>query len=177
MTLPENRDIADRLNNRLSGATRIAVVGVGDETSPTDCLGMLAARDIEIKKIPGIKVFFGGTVPESTTAPIRQYHPHHILILDAAEMNARPGTLDIIGPGEISAGLLSTHAIPLTVLMEYLEKDTGAVVTLLGIQPITDSDEADASREWEYFRESVAGLIAVLSGRMRKGDSNVPSHE
>lgn len=125
----------DGLQKILRGATRIAVVGIGDELSPVDRLGMAAARVIQKEKIPGVRVFFAETVPESITGPIRAFRPDRVLLLDAADMGARPGTIGIIRPGEVRAGAFSTHALPLSAVMEYIEHDAQTKVTLLGIQP------------------------------------------
>lgn len=166
MTVETDEGIFQTLQTRLAGVSRIAVVGIGDELTPVDCAGMLAARTIEARKIRDVRVFAAGTVPESVTAPIRRYFPQHILLLDAAEMGAPPGTIAIVDPGMISAGTFSTHAIPLTVFMEYLEKDAGAAVTFLGIQPWTglhgNGDDASGA---ERFRKVLDGIIRILSGR------------
>ena len=80
-------------------------------------------------------VFYAGTVPEAITAPVRRYKPEHVILLDAADMGTRPGTVAIVQPKEIQARLLSTHALPLSVVMEYLAKDAKTRVSLIGIQP------------------------------------------
>jgi len=123
------------LRDRLAGARRVAVVGIGDEDSPVDRLGMVAARELARSAIPGIRVFFAGTVPESMTGPLRKFHPDHVLFLDAADMGNPPGTVAVIDPERISAGHVSTHALPLSAVMEFIAGDTGAKVTLVGIQP------------------------------------------
>ncbi|MFA5415390.1 MAG: hydrogenase 3 maturation endopeptidase HyCI [Methanoregula sp.] len=123
------------LRHRLAGARRVAVVGIGDEDSPVDRLGMVAARELARSAIPGVRVFFAGTVPESMTGPLREFHPDHVLFLDAADMGNPPGTVAVIDPERISAGQVSTHALPLSVVMEFIAEDTGAKVTLVGIQP------------------------------------------
>lgn len=135
MTYISQRDFEDRLRSRLRGAKRVAVVGVGDELNVHDRLGMLAANEVDGLHLPRTKVFLAGTVPESVTGPIRRYKPDAVVLLDAADLGARPGTVAIVEPREIRASLLSTHALPLSVVMEFLEKDTGARVILVGIQP------------------------------------------
>jgi len=127
--------LEQRLRRRLKGARRVAVVGVGDELNVHDRLGMLAAKEIEGLHLPTVRVFFAGTVPESVTGPVRRYKPEAVLLLDAADMGARPGTVALVEPTAIRATLLSTHALPLSVVMDFLAKDTGAGVSLIGIQP------------------------------------------
>lgn len=135
MTYVPQHDFEERLRRRLRGAKRVAVVGIGDELNVHDRLGMMAAREIDGLHLPGLRVFLAGAVPESVTGPIRRYRPDHILLLDAADMGARPGAVAIVQPNEIQARLLSTHALPLSVVMEFLEKETRAQVNLIGIQP------------------------------------------
>jgi hydrogenase 3 maturation protease len=143
------------LRQRLADARHLAVVGIGDELNPHDRLGMLAARRIEALGLPGLKVFYGGTMPESVTAPVRRTRPAHILFIDAAVMGKEPGTLGIIEACEVHADLLITHALPLAVVMEYLEKEAKAQVTLLGIQPdLTAAGEKPT-------REEKAGLVKL----------------
>lgn len=135
MTYISQANFESRLRERLQGADRVAVVGVGDELNVHDRLGMIAAREIEGLHLENLRVFYAGTVPESVTGPIRRYRPDAVLLLDAADMGARPGSVAFVRPEDIRASLLSTHALPLSVVMEFLEKDTGARVMLIGIQP------------------------------------------
>ncbi|MDD1690061.1 MAG: hydrogenase 3 maturation endopeptidase HyCI [Methanoregula sp.] len=157
---------SDTLQHRIKNARRLAVVGIGDELIPADLLGISAARMIEQQHLPGIQVFFAGTVPESITGPIRRYRPEHVLFLDAAEMGEPPGTIAVIAPGQVQASLLSTHALPLTVVMEYVERETGAGVTLLGIQPGHRNPENDLSDEDQaYLDRNLRQLFTILEKR------------
>ena len=152
------------LRERLTGARHLAVVGIGDELNPHDRLGMLAARRIEALGLPGLKVFYGGTMPESVTAPVRRSRPAHILFIDAAVMGKAPGTLGIIEACEVHADLLITHALPLPVVMEYLEKEAKAQVTLLGIQPDLQKAGKKPTSEEESGLASLAEIIKNVVG-------------
>jgi len=154
------------LRRRLGGTHRIAVVGIGDELSPSDRLGMTAAREIERQSIPGVQVFLAGTVPENITGPLRRHRPDHILLLDAADMGERPGTIAQVESGQVRAGLFSTHALPLPVVMEYIERDIGIPVTLLGIQPeIRSPGNALSDTDRNYFEENLQQVSEVLQNR------------
>ena len=135
MTVRPAAMIEEELAERLKGARRLAVVGIGDELHRADRFGILAAKGIEALRLPGVRVFLAGTTPESFTAPIRRYRPDHVLLLDAADMGAEPGTVGIIAPGAVSGTRLSTHALPLSVVIEYIERTAKARVTLVGFQP------------------------------------------
>ncbi len=150
------------LRDRLAGARRVAVVGIGDEDSPVDRLGMVAARELARSAIPGIQVFFAGTVPESMTGPLREFHPDHVLLLDAADMGNPPGTVAVIDPELISAGHVSTHALPLSAVMAFIGEDTGAKVTLVGIQPDIGQGVMSGESEETLYRN-----IGELEGILR----------
>jgi len=156
------------LKKRLEATRRLAVVGIGDELSPSDRLGMTAAREIERQKIPGVQVFLAGTVPENVTSTLRRYGPDHVLFLDAAEMGERPGTLAIIAPGQVRARFFSTHSLPLPVVMEYIEREIGAPVTLLGIQPGNDRKNTLDGDTLPHIDNNLGLLSAFLKKQLSR---------
>ena len=152
--------------DRIKNARRLAIVGIGDELIPPDRPGMYAAREIEKQHLPGVEVFLAGTVPESITGPLRRYQPDHVLFLDAADMGARPGTIAVIEPEQIPATLVSTHVLPLSVVMEYVERETGAGVTLLGIQPdLSGADRDLTDKDLAYLDRNLRLLFQVIRDR------------
>jgi hydrogenase 3 maturation protease len=161
----QNTDpVFDALRRRIKN--RLALVGIGDELIPPDRLGMYSAREIGRRHLPGVEVFLAGTVPESVTGPLRRYQPDHVLFLDAADMGTSPGTIAILEPGQIHASLVSTHILPLTVVMDYIERDSGAEVTLLGIQPDLTGSEKDLSDEdMAYLGRNLRQLAQILCDR------------
>lgn len=170
MTAPGAGEFALALECRLQGARRIAVVGIGDELSPLDCLGIKTAREIDGLCLPGVMVVLAGLLPENMTGPLRLFRPDVVLFLDAAEMDVRPGTIAIVEPGAIRAALFSVHVLPLSVVMEFVERDLGTEVILLGIQPDTARAGAFSAADEAYF----AGYRAALVGALRRASSGVP---
>jgi hydrogenase 3 maturation protease len=160
------QDAGDSLRLRLGKARRIAVVGIGDELQPFDRLGIVAAQKIDRLHLVNVSVFLAGTVPETVTGPIRRFRPDHTIFLDAADMGAEPGTIAVIDPENIPAGLFSTHVLPLPVVMDYIERETGAEVTLLGIQPDrSEPDKGLSGSDEKRFLRNLEMLSAVLQDR------------
>ena len=176
-------DLEKVLARRLSDARRVAIVGIGDELSRHDRLGILAARDLDALRLPAVKVFLAGTLPESFTGPIRRWKPDHVVLIDAADMGARPGTVAVIGAQDIRGSRLSTHALPLSLVIRYLESDLGIRVTLVGIQPdLTANAAAPTAAEVAGLTRVVATLHRLLGplgsrggGKRASGRSEPPA--
>ena len=132
-----NGEFEREIKRRLKGAKKIVVMAVGDELDPRDCLGILAGKRISSLRLRQVKVLLTSQMPENYTSVVRRERPSHIVLIDAAEMGGAPGDVRLIHPGSVVATRVSTHAMPLSLLMGYLEKELKASVLLIGIQPST----------------------------------------
>ena len=151
--------LEENLMHRLRGAARLAVVGIGDELQRQDRLGLLAAKELQGLGLPGVRVFLAGTVPEAITGPVRRFRPDHILLLDAAELGLRPGGVAVVDSARVGTTMLSTHSLPLSVVMGYLAETTGSPVTLVGIQPDLDARGDDLTAAEEAGIARVVGCM------------------
>lgn len=116
---------------------KLVILGIGNPLRGDDFAGSLIARKLNQNfKNEKIMVADGGTVPENYTGMIRKENPSHILIIDAADMGKPPGYIKLIKKEEISQYNISTHAMPLSFLIKYLESTSPAKITLIGIQPL-----------------------------------------
>jgi hydrogenase 3 maturation protease len=131
----EPADFEDSLALHLGGATRLAVLGIGDDLDPRDRPGILAALLVHELGVPNVTVFLTGTMPENYTGALRSLRPSHVLLIDAAEMGRPPGSLGLIHPENVRGQRFSTHAMPLTLVIGYLERELRAKTVLLGVQP------------------------------------------
>ena len=154
-------DFETALRERLQGACRIVVVGIGDEWNAQDRLGMDAARGLMDLELENLEVLLAGTVPESVTAPIRRFRPDHVILVDAVQMDRPPGTVRIVAPGHVEARFFSTHVLPLPVVMKFLAEDAQTKVTLVGIQP-------DLANESETRTPEEQAGLAVVIGTLRR---------
>jgi hydrogenase 3 maturation protease len=163
------------LHQRLAGAERIAVLGVGSELRADDSAGLLVAQRIKEQTEAGnsttsnfehhtsnikIQVFLGGTAPENLTGEIKRFHPTHLVIIDAADLDAEPGTITIMDPDSIGGTTFCTHSLPLKVMIDYLLDSCDCHVTIIGIQPKSLEVEGPISKEVLDAVESLAaGLV------------------
>jgi hydrogenase 3 maturation protease len=145
---------------------RIAVVGVGQELLGDDAAGLAVCR--RLQELAGDRwtamIIPAGPAPENCTAQLRRFAPDWVVLVDAARMEAAPGTVRWI-PWEAAEAMGgSTHTLPLRLLSEYLSSSLGCRVSLLGIQPAETTLGAPLSPSVEEAVESVAqGLAALLA--------------
>ena len=166
----EVESFEEELEAILKGARKTVVMAVGDELDPRDCLGHLAGRRISALNLKAVNVLLTSQMPENFTSVVRRMKPSHVVLIDAAEMGRSPGDVAIIDAGKISATRVSTHAMPLSVLMEYLEKELKVKVALVGIQPTASEEYGEAEQPPAIQRgiERIAsGIKAATGGRVR----------
>jgi hydrogenase 3 maturation protease len=111
------------------------ILGIGNEMRGDDGLGSILAQKLSNLENNNVTVFDGKTVPENFTGAIKRETPSHIIILDAVEMNEPHGHIKLVAKEEIANYSISTHAMPLSFLIKYLESTTPVEIMLIGIQP------------------------------------------
>jgi hydrogenase 3 maturation protease len=126
-----------KLKKFLKNSDKLVILGIGNELRGDDFIGSLFARRFSklFNESNNIMVFDGGTVPENYTGAIKKENPTEIILIDAADMGKEAGYIRIIDQTEIANYHLSTHAMPLSFLVKYLEHSTKAKIILIGIQP------------------------------------------
>lgn len=156
------------LKQKLENARKVAILGVGSELRSDDAAGVLAAR--QIKKISSgkksplkIKVFIGETAPENLTGEIKKFNPSHLIIIDSADMNAKPGRATIINPEKVGGTSFCTHSLPLKLMIDYLRQSCRDLeVIVIGIQPRTITVGINMSKELCLAVEELAVTIVNL---------------
>lgn len=112
---------------------------IGNRDGGDDAIGPYIA-DLLKKQEPEIAVLDCGTVPENYTSLIKQYKPKNLIIIDAVEMGLDLGEIRIVPKEKIGKMHISTHGIPISVLISYLETYVERIF-LIGIQPKKMSGE------------------------------------
>ncbi len=150
----------------LENYKKLVILGIGNEIRGDDSLGSVIAQRLS-KFFDGqddVVVLDGGTVPENYTSLIRRENPTHIILFDAVDMKKKPGFVRIVKKEEITSYNISTHAMPLSFLIKYLESTTGAKIILIGIQPKNLDITQTTSKEVE---ESIENVVSVFDRLIR----------
>jgi len=163
-------DVENALHDWLSGASRVAILGIGSPLMGDDAVGARIAERLQGKTPCSVLPLVCWTVPESCTGPIRRFAPTHVLLIDAAQLGQAPGASKLV-PAENVLGLsLSTHSMPLRLLADYLSKTTGAKIAVLAIQPKETHMGEGLSEGLQRVAQRLADLLLrVLPACERKG--------
>ena len=157
----ETNDIETDLKNWLSNAQKVVIAGIGNPLRKDDFVGIEIVRNLQNKVSQSVYLIECETVPESFIEPITEFKPTHILIIDAAILNLKPGSSKFIEPTQmVKQTAISTHALPLRIFCEYLAKTTGAKIALLVIQP---KDTSFGEGLTSKLRETATNLTTLLS--------------
>jgi hydrogenase 3 maturation protease len=126
-----------------------------------DALGSVLAKKLSklLLENKNVVVFDGKTVPENFTGAIKRETPSHIIIIDAVKMNETPGQIKLVNKEEIANYNLSTHAMPLSFFIKYLESTYPYEMILLGIQPKDMNLICEISREVQTSMNYVLKLF------------------
>jgi hydrogenase 3 maturation protease len=132
---------------RLFGRTlsgRIVVAGVGRVDRRDDGAGPVLAR--RLASVQGVQTVDCGDRLEDFTADIARLRPDILLVADAVDLHAAPGSLALLEARDLPAGI-NAHDGTLRAAMEYLKARAHADVLLLAIQPGEVRDGVGLSAE------------------------------
>ena len=140
------------------------LMGVGNDMDGDDGAGPYAYKYASEHLPRGWKAINAENVPENYTAVIRRERPELLVILDAADMGMEPGEIRRIPKEKIGLLTMSTHSMPLSIFMGFLEESAGRVV-LVGIQ--ADKGNLNFGDELgEYMKESARKAVDMIFNGM-----------
>jgi len=113
----------------------ILIMCIGNIDGGDDAAGPYIAKKIDKEK-GKIDVIDCGTIPENYTSIVKKKNPEKLIIIDAVDMNLEAGEIRIIPKDSIGQMHISTHGIPISVLIGYLEQYIKDII-IVGIQPKT----------------------------------------
>jgi hydrogenase 3 maturation protease len=154
----------EKLAAQLAGAERIFVLGIGMDWKRDDRLGIVLARALarKLPSEPGIRVASGGEAPENFTGAIRAFAPSHVLLLDAVDHALEPGTVFLADERSITVGDMTSHHLPLHLLMRFLGASLPCRVILVGVQPCSLRPGNSLSAPIKKTLPALAGFLAEI---------------
>lgn len=161
----EDCGLKGQLEVWLKDARRIAIMGVGNTFRHDDGIGSIVVKKLSRFKLPSrVGLFDCEAVPENYIDKVRRFKPTHILIVDSAYLNLKPGEVRLVSVSKIKGLAVSTHTLPLTYTAKYLKKFTGAKISLLAIQPKNVDFGLGLSPELKEASKRLIKLIVEVLG-------------
>jgi len=149
-------EIEGQLRTWLRDATRVVIVGVGNTIRSDDHVGVRVVEDLRGKVSESIRLIESETVPESFIEEIKGFAPSHVLLIDAAVLGLKPGTVRLLEAEELKTqSSVSTHALPLRLFSEDVKALTGARIAFLLIEP-------KSTEFGEMLTPEIAGVATIL---------------
>jgi len=157
-------ELSAELRRRLSG--RVVFMGVGNILRGDDAIGPEMSHRLSRM---GMKAVDSGTVPENYVGSVVRQRPDTVVIIDAVHLDGEPGQIELLSKEDLAGGVgFTTHTLSPRLVMERLERETGAKVLLLAIQPKSLEFGAPMSPE---IQRVLVELPQVLAFQGRDGTS------
>jgi len=130
------------LSDFLEDYEKLLIFTIGNSLRGDDGLGPLFSDKlydklvkITDKNTDNVFLLNTESTPENHTHEIRTLKPSHIIIIDAVEFDAKPGEMLIIHKEQIDTFNISTHSMPISFIIGYIENTIGSKIITIGIQP------------------------------------------
>ncbi len=113
---------------------KVVLVGIGNTMRGDDGLGpaLIAGLRDRVQAV----CIDAGSAPENYLGKILREHPDTLLLIDAVHLNSMPGDYEILKPGELVRAGITTHDIPLPMLVEFVASQTNVQIYVLAVQPL-----------------------------------------
>lgn len=157
---PEVRtaDIRNDIANRARGT--VAIIGIGNIMRGDDGCGPKLIENLKKKEIKA-HLFDCGTVPENYIFPILSTSCDTVILVDAADFGAKPGSIKVIALEEISGAGLSTHNSSIRLFTDLLMTGKDNLnIFAVSIQP---KSVAFGEQMGEDVRTSVDNLSDIFT--------------
>ncbi|MEO0184514.1 MAG: hydrogenase maturation peptidase HycI [candidate division WOR-3 bacterium] len=160
------------LRREIKDAKKICILAVGnakrgDDTAGPLILTMLSSR-LKKRKFRNLLLINGGETPENFSGNIRKFQPTLTIIIDACISGKKPGTIYLVNPAQIQFDDISTHRLPLSMFVKFLEQTIPTRVIVLGIEPKKLNFGDDISPEINRTIDSFVPLMVQLLNDWRK---------
>ncbi|MDF1500123.1 MAG: hydrogenase maturation protease [Anaerolineales bacterium] len=143
------------------GTLRIAVLGIGNELYGDDALGVEIARSLIASGLSdrvNYLVIVGGPAPENHCSTLRRFKPDLVILIDAASMNLRAGSVRWLDADELLAAPRHLWTTSLHLLIRYIQAELKSEVGLIGIQP--------EQVKWDVRSQFMSDRIQMISAEI-----------
>ncbi|MFX1284918.1 MAG: hydrogenase maturation protease [Promethearchaeota archaeon] len=119
---------------------KLSIFCVGNDLRGDDGLGPMIYHKLRMERNNKFLIYNVGGSLENFLSVLLKENVTHCLIIDAVQFgnNEIPaGTIGFFKPSDLEnkQATLSTHLIPMKVLVDYMKNQSGVLIRILGIKP------------------------------------------
>ena len=151
-----------RLEAAYAESPKIVIMGIGNDLKADDGVGPYIINQLQTVAPPHVELINASTVPENFISHLIETQPSLILLIDAALMSSEPGTIRLIEKSNIGGIAFSSHQLPLTFFIEYIENNITTTILILGIQPYTDEFTLPISQPVQDAAQTIIEVLTQL---------------
>lgn len=148
------------------------MLGIGQSLRGDDGVGLAVVQGLRPFTHPNLLLIEAAHAPENCTGQVRRFAPDLVLLVDAAQMDAPPGTIRWLDWRACDGLSASTHTMPLSLLGEYFTAVLPCEVALIGIQPASLALAGALSPEALAAASTVSQAIAALLPQHRSPNNS-----
>jgi hydrogenase maturation protease len=131
------KDLRESITQRLKGARRITLVGIGEEKLTDDGVGPYVISELLAYSNENIQIINAGIDPMTRTAEIINFKPTHLVLFDTCTLKEKAGTIILLERENICNYVpISTHTIPIHIVIDLiLERLPDLRMFMIGFVP------------------------------------------
>ena len=147
--------------NKLRGSKTV-IVGIGNTLKGDDGAGPLVCQQLRRAKVRA-ELIDAGNVPENYIQLIIKKAPQNLLIIDAIDFEASPGTISIFKPEQLNSSVFSTHVLSPRLFVDMVCQNIKVDVYFVGIQPaqtqIGQSVSAEVNQAIQWLTHTLTEIF------------------
>ncbi len=152
------------LDEILRKSKNIVICGIGNDMRGDDAFGVIVAdrlRDTITRR--DVLIINCGEVPESYVGKIREFKPEAVVFIDAVDFGGNTGEVIVTDPEGTMGDAISTHSLPLRVLVRYLKETLpGTKFILIGCQPASTGFMEEPCESVKKAADNVTAYLRKL---------------
>ena len=138
--------------------TKTIILGIGNILKGDDALGPMICEKLKAAKISS-EVIDASTVPENYIQTIIKKSPQNLIIIDAIDFSAEPGTIKIFETEDLNSIVISTHTLSPRIFIDMIRKSIELNVYIIGVQPAQTQLGSSVSQE---VKKAIDDLTEIL---------------
>jgi hydrogenase 3 maturation protease len=141
--------------------TKTIILGIGNILKGDDALGPMICERLKAEKISA-EVIDASTVPENYIQTIIKKSPQNLLIMDAIDCAAEPGTVKIFETEDLNSLVISTHTLSPRIFIDMIRKSIELNVYIIGVQPARTQLGSPVSKEVKEAIDDLTGILKEI---------------